>query len=70
MRLWEVAVHNMSAETSKGGGSAGGKIGGGLHRGGMSSGLNITIPEYALGVSDVNFTTGLGTGGSSMTLAH
>ncbi len=36
----------------------------------MSDGSNITIPEDALGVTDVNFTTRLGTSGSSMTLAH
>jgi hypothetical protein len=46
-----------SAETLMGGGSAGGKIGGALHGGGMSDGSNITVPEDALGVTAVNFTT-------------
>ncbi len=59
-----------STGMTNGGGSAGGIHVGGSSGGGMAAGPVTKVSTDALVVANVNFTTGVLTGGSFMTLSH
>jgi hypothetical protein len=59
-----------STGMTNGGGSAGGIHVGGSSVEGMATGLETKVSSDALVVANVNYTTGVSTGGSFMTLLH